>query len=125
MSFARDNGGEPLTEASVLGTSLWKYVSGAEVRHVYGHLFRRGRSGAAMAFPFRCDSPTIRRFHEMRMGSLEAGEIEVSCYLLREEQRATGPMALLDTGVPRGTELITMCGLVLEVPEAAGRLART
>lgn len=109
VEFARHNGPESLTRAAVVGSSLWNHVSGVETQHVYQHLFERVRRGHRVSIPFRCDSPAVRRFHEMRMTSLDAGGIELACELLRQETRTPQPLALLESDVPRGGDLVVMC----------------
>lgn len=117
VQFALDNGDETLTEAAVVGRSLWKYVSGDEVRHLYERLFEQVRSGREITIPFRCDSPTLRRFHEMQMSSLEDGGIVLECRLLREEPRTSRPTTLLEPGGPRGEELLVMCSWCKKVED--------
>ena len=109
LEFARLNEAESLTRRAVVGSSLWNHVSGSETRHVYEHLFERVRTGLEVTIPFRCDSPAVRRFHEMHMTALDAGGIELACQLLRQEARTAAPMALLEAGVPRSETLVTMC----------------
>ena len=75
VEFARRNDGESLTRQAVVGSDLWTYVSGAEIRHIYGQMIGEVRAGRDVSIPFRCDSPTVRRFHQMRMTALGAGRV--------------------------------------------------
>ena len=109
VEFAQRNEAESLTRTAVVGSSLWTHVSGVETRHLYRHLFAQVRTGREITIPFRCDSPTVRRFHEMRMTPLPAGGIELACELLREERRTQGPAALLEKSAHKSGEFIVMC----------------
>jgi hypothetical protein len=63
--FARENGAPDLAD-SVIGRSLWDYIAGDEVRHVYASLLNRvRREQRGVNFPFRCDSAAVHR--EMRL----------------------------------------------------------
>ncbi len=53
LAFARENGAERLTEAAVLGRSLWDFVEGEAIRAVYEDIHQRLRScGKSAAFFF-------------------------------------------------------------------------
>jgi hypothetical protein len=66
-AFARENDAEDLIDA-ILGTSIWDWIAGVEVRHLYSLLFSRVRkTHGPMRIPFRCDSPSVRRFMELEM----------------------------------------------------------
>lgn len=130
-SFARENGAPELAGGAVLGRSLWDFVEGSQTRAVYEVLLERVRdSGAEVTLPFRCDSPGVRRFMELRMTRPEDAEVELVAELIREETRA--PVSLLDSGCPRAGDPIRICsfckcvesrnGAWLEVEEAVEEL---
>lgn len=68
LDFAQENGAEWLTRSAVIGKRLWDFVSGPETCAIYEILFSRARSQRRIVrVPFRCDSPTERRFMEMQI----------------------------------------------------------
>ena len=63
LTFAAENAAVGLQPEIILGRSLWEFVSGAETRHLYEHLFNKAREiQAPVSVPFRCDAPALRRF---------------------------------------------------------------
>ena len=108
MAFALGNGAPSLAAESVIGTSLWDYISEKATREFYGILMKKVRAtGGTIAMPFRCDGPQCRRFMEMFIVSLAAGALEFRSVLKREETRSR--MDLLDPDFPRTEEWLTVC----------------
>jgi hypothetical protein len=59
---------EPFHSCAVVGRNLFQFIDGSEVRHLYQTLGERVlKTGRTIAFPYRCDSPVIRREMTMRM----------------------------------------------------------
>lgn len=88
--FAAENDAADLPQ-SVIGRPLWHFVSGEETRSFYRQLMQKVRdTGAPLTLPFRCDSPTERRFMEITMapGDVE-GELHCRTVLMRVEPRET------------------------------------
>jgi hypothetical protein len=87
-------------------------------------------SGAEVTLLFRCDSPEIRRFMELRMTRPADDRVELSAELIREETRPR--VSLLDTEQPRAGDPIRICSFCrcvesqthvwLEVEEAVAEL---
>jgi len=101
--FARDNEAQHLVD-SVIGTPIWRWVAGEEVRQLYQLLFSRVRNaGGTTRLPFRCDSPDLRRFMELDISSLPGDGLRCSAQLERVEPRR--PLWFLDPGAPRSEEL--------------------
>ena len=64
LQFAELNDTHDLSREAVVGRSLWDFIAGAEVEHIFKQIFERcpeWSSGARV--PFQCDSPT--RTHRM------------------------------------------------------------
>jgi hypothetical protein len=79
--FALANQADALQQA--VGTSLWQHISGEEVSQIYRDVFRKVRlAQSEISFPFRCDSPAIRRDMAMRVYPLDSGAIECECRVL-------------------------------------------
>ena len=83
-------------------------------------------------FPFRCDSPELRRFMIMEISPLPDGAVNFSTWIDEESKRDR--IRLLDPGEPRDLDrLLRMCawckkldvmgGVWLELEEALSRFA--
>lgn len=120
VTFALENGAVMLTAAAVVGQSLWDYVVGDAPKHIYRQLFKQVRDGREITLPFRCDSPTVRRYHEMRIVGIEDAGIECQCRLLRQEVQDPGPVTLLDPGVFRSDLSVLMCAWCKRVKAPSG-----
>jgi len=129
LRFAAENEAPELTEAAVLGRSLWDFVVGEDTRRLYGLLFAdlRARRGERR-IPFRCDSPTLTRHMNLTLRGLAAGAIEMEGELLATEARPA--QALLARHGARGQDELRICSLCrrietqdawLDIAEAIGR----
>ena len=97
LRFAEENDWRSGAER-VLGTPIMSQIADPETRHIYRLLIDRAREGArTVRFPYRCDSPAMRRFMEMRVSSTEPGTVEFRSRVLRLEPRE--PIRLLEPGL--------------------------
>ncbi|MGC8838372.1 MAG: hypothetical protein ACP5UM_08145 [Anaerolineae bacterium] len=96
LRFAQENGARHLARReAVLGRPLWDFIVGQETRHLYELMLAKVRMGrATLQIPFRCDSPTCRRFMEMRMSPERQGGVRFTTWIVRLEHRA--PVSLLE-----------------------------
>lgn len=102
------NGAPELKQEAVIGRSLWDFVEGKETRHLSSLLFSAARQRQRpLGFPFRCDSPTYRRFVRLSVVPLLDSALEVSSETVREELRRY--VALLDPQVSRSADFLTIC----------------
>jgi hypothetical protein len=107
VQFAGDNHGKHLID-QVLGTPLWRHIGGPEVRGIYRVFLQCLRQGQpTIQFPFRCDSPTMRRTMEMELTALPNDGIEFRCRLVREKPRST--VRLLDPASSRSDKRVVLC----------------
>ena len=91
-TFAIDNGGAELTPDAVLGRSLWDFIAGAKTKHLYELILQRVRAiKKSVQVPFRCDSPSVRRFMELTLTPTSEGGIEFRSQLLHQEHRKPVP----------------------------------
>jgi len=131
LAFARENHAEGLAAPAVVGRPVWDFIRGMETQAVYRALFRAVRTrGAAVTFPFRCDSPSTRRYMELRVSPGHAGHIELAGRLLRSEARLY--LAILDCQLPRHRPRVELCSFCkrihvagcgwFEADEALGRI---
>jgi hypothetical protein len=85
-SFATENGCPGLGD-SVLGTRLQNHIAGAEIGLLWDALLQRARTGNPVAVPYRCDSPTERRFLQMTLHRRGNDAVEFASDTLRVEPR--------------------------------------
>lgn len=106
--FARANGAPELASRRLLLQPLWRFVAGGEVQHLLRLLFERVRSrNTVIRLPFRCDSPSARRFMELVVRPLPGRSLAVESRLLRTEARRYIP--LLERSPRLRYGFLTMC----------------
>jgi len=108
LQFACQNAGEHLNRAHVIGQSLWEFIEGEDVKHIYGLIFKSVRMKHQPAvFSFRCDSSVCRRYYLLTVSPLHDGELMLSTHPVREVSRK--PVPLLNPDAPRGEPSLTIC----------------
>ncbi len=108
LQFACQNDGAHLNRAFVIGKSLWDFIEGEDLRHLYTQIFRLVRTKHhTMVFRFRCDSPACRRYFLMTLSPLLESSLMISTHAIREEMRE--PVALLDPLVQRDEPFLRIC----------------
>jgi hypothetical protein len=116
QSFAEENGAPHLEASRVLGTSLWSFVAGENVRRLYTELFRTLRSGRReLIVPFNCDSATIVRHMTLKMRSLSGGVIELEGRVTSTRERP--PVHLLDWERHRSERQLPICSFCRRVTD--------
>lgn len=116
--FAAENGASGLA-GRVMGTAIWSQLQGEEVIHLYRDLLRACRgSGRAVEFPFRCDSPTLRRYMRMRMVAAPDGSVTFESALLREVPRDA--VELPPSGGGPQDAMLVVCAWCRQVEVEAG-----
>ncbi len=90
-SFANSNGWDSeIAPKSVTGRYLWDFIQGNETQHLYDELFKKVRNGGILGpIPFRCDSPSERRYLELTLKPLSDNAIEIQSTIIRTESRDT------------------------------------
>lgn len=92
-----------------LGQPVFDYIQDATTVYLYHRLFERVlRTGRPVMFPFRCDSPEVRRFLWMEIRPGASSGLQLHTRVVRLEPRA--PSSLLDRAVYRGGSSLRMCG---------------
>lgn len=104
--FANLNHGGPAA-ADVVGQPLWDFVSDDMTRQVYRDLITRVRSGRTVAFSYRCDSPTARRFMRMTMSPSADAAVTFDSLTVKVEPREP---AWIPAGTVRADYLLRICG---------------
>lgn len=122
LDFALANEANSLTpEERVLGRSVWSFVAGEESRRLYGLIFQKARSlGRPISVPFRCDSPTVRRFMVLKIEPLADGGLHLTGVLERLERRPYTP--LLDLQTKRSKDILEICSACKRVKTTRGWL---
>lgn len=102
-----------------LGQPVLSYVADRTTALLYEELFSKvRRTGGRLMVPFRCDSPSLRRFLELRIEPRRPTGLRLHSRVLRVEERPE--VLLLDRREPRDGELLRMCSFCKSV-EAQGR----
>ena len=118
-AFAEANDGSHLLPPQILGRSLWEFIADSSTRQIYQITYRRVRAGAGpVTFPFRCDSPGMRRFLEMAITARPQARLDVRVRTLRLEARA--PVSLLHPAAPRSSAVLRMCAWCKRIPDERG-----
>ena len=108
LAFAQENGAAGLIEESILGRSLWDFVSGDELRGLYMEVHSRVRSsGIPAVLPFRCDSPTLQRHMRLTITREDAGQLAYDSLLVRAV--AQRHLEVLDSERQRSNAMLTIC----------------
>ena len=127
--FAVRNGAPELVRSRVVGQSVLASIADPTTAELYVELFRRvGTRGVPVTIPFRCDSPTVRRFLTLTIEPSPAG-FRMTSTVVRTESRPL--QSLLWPAHTDGQHSVQMCswckrveaaGSWLEVEEAAASL---
>lgn len=106
--FARANGAPELVVPGLLGRPVLGCIQDPTTVYLYRRLFEHVlRTGRPIVFPFRCDSPEVRRFLEMEIRPGPSSGLQLRTRVVRLEPREPNP--LLDRAAPRGGALLRMC----------------
>ena len=108
LDFARENDASDLYSEAVIGQPIFQFVSNEETRHLYEMILDRVRtSGNEVVVPFRCDSPSVRRFMELEVSPGPDGHVRFQGRIVREEKRQ--PVLLLDSSINRDDDFLKVC----------------
>lgn len=106
--FAVTNNSDGIVAGKLLGTNLLDHISDDTLRHLTEQLIDKVRKEAVtISLPMRCDSPDVIREMSIGLSPGEGGEVQFVVKLLRAELRE--PVALLDPGVERSDEFLSLC----------------
>ena len=121
LDFARENWRADFEPELVLGAGWRQQISDPATLHLYDLLVQRAlRLNHPVAVAYRCDSPDLRRYMEMRVSPLPDGGLEWASRILREEPRAVAN--LLETRARRSERLLRVCSWCkkVQMPDWAG-----
>jgi len=122
-TFADANAwGSSLRPEEVVGHKLWNFIQDPETRHLYQNLFSRVREGIhSRPIPFRCDSPSERRFLELLIEARPDDQIKITTKIVRSESRS--PIGLLDADTKRSRDFVTVCSMCKKIKVLPGQWA--
>jgi len=130
LSFACENDASHLNTEAVVGEPLFRFIDGIETQHLYRMILDRVRRvQQSIVIPFRCDSPSVRRFMELDVSPCVNRAVQFSGRIVQEQQRRS--VLLLDSSVGRTDEFVVVCswckriaasGLWLDVEHAVRKL---
>jgi hypothetical protein len=101
------NGGDRLVHG-VVGRRLWDFIGGATTQHMYQNLVGKVReSGEPITFPFRCDSPALRRDMRMHLLPLSDGWVRFESLTVQTRAWPTALLARQPASKPDG--VIRIC----------------
>jgi hypothetical protein len=110
LQFAKENDAPDLTESTVLGTKIWRYVKGDETRRLYSELFFNLRNNKKeLTLPFNCDSPHLIRNMILTLRALGSGSIELECRLSSVQKREY--VGIFDSRVERTDYFVRICSI--------------
>lgn len=114
LEFAQKNEAPELTKDSILGTLIWRFISGDETKQLYQHLFERIRKNkTTAAIPFNCDSPTVKRSLDLSINALEDDSLVFTSTVISITPCDKNP--LLDPSQERSSEIIKICSFCKNV----------
>lgn len=107
--FALENATPCLAGGQAIGRPLMDFITDPSTQEIYRLILEHvRRDRLPTVVPFRCDSPALRRFMELRISPARGDEVQFEGCLLRLEPR--DPVPLLEPAVPRSSEFVTICG---------------
>lgn len=108
LEFAELNDTPGLSREAVVGRSLWDFIAGSEVEHIFKQIFERCRERSSGArVPFRCDSPRRTRRMILAIEPRPERSLEVTSILLAAEKRDY--VGLLDVKAERSDAILYSC----------------
>ncbi|TWT82816.1 hypothetical protein CA13_42790 [Planctomycetes bacterium CA13] len=108
IAFAKENNAAVLDEPSVVGHAVWDFIADEPTRMLYKEIHEQVRkSGIPITVPFRCDSPTLKRFMQLTIGKNPRGQLLYESSLIRAVPQAR--CAVLDSQQKRSNAFLTMC----------------
>ncbi len=91
--------------------SIWNFISGYEVRHLFKMMFDTVRTEhREVSVPFRCDTPEARRFMELKIEPLDDGSLSITGELVHKELRkSVDLLADVERDPERFLEICSWC----------------
>ena len=95
-------------------SSLWDYIDDFETRHLYENILDNVRTyNRQVTLPFRCDSPTQRRYLNLTLKPLKNNHVEFISKIEKIEKR--NYVALMDDNRETSEEFLTVCSMCKKI----------
>jgi hypothetical protein len=108
--FAGENDGHEVVAELVVGRSLWDFISGDPTRMWLSSLLTLARlREETISRPYRCDSPTVKRFMNLEITRDPGGVLKLSHHLVRVEAMHT-PCTVSPKSSP-GKKMLQRCSV--------------
>jgi hypothetical protein len=108
LAFAKENNAAGLNESSVIGKVVWEFISDEPTRTLYKEIHDHVRSsGNPITVPFRCDSPTLKRYMQLSICKHVDGQLLYESALIRALPQRR--LAVLGSTQKRSNAFLTMC----------------
>ena len=108
LAFAKENNTIDLDEPSVVGKSLWSFIADYATQKLYKEIHRFVRvTGNPITVPFRCDSPTLKRYMQLTITQRENQRLAYESILLRAVPSRR--LSVFDPSEERSAAFLTMC----------------
>jgi hypothetical protein len=86
--FAQINDAPHLDCDRLIGRSIWQFIVDEDTSRIYELLLREVRENRpSLTFPFRCDSPEMRRYMEMSLVACGQSSVEFRSRIVDTEPR--------------------------------------
>ena len=95
------------SRAAIIGRVLWDFFADPTTKELYARLVNRLPTGGSVSVPYRCDTPSRRRWFVMTIVRQGTDRVEFTSRLMREENRA--PVALFEFARARDERMVRMC----------------
>jgi hypothetical protein len=92
-----------------VGHCLWDFIDGIETIRLYQAILQRVRAAAAqIVAPFRCDSPTLRRYMRLEISCQPQDSVQFDGLLVLVEPTSSR-LNPLDLRFPRSHDVLNVC----------------
>src|SRR6056297_1489890 len=108
LAFATENGADELNETFVVGRPIWDFIGDEPTRSLYREVYQHVRStGQPIDIPFRCDSPTLRRYMQLTVRREKDDRLLLESKMIRTASQQG--LRVLSRSARRSSSFLTMC----------------
>lgn len=109
-SVAEMQSGQAFVANSIIGNSVWPYISGAGTQEFFADLFAKVRAEhRSVRLPYRCDARMLKRYFEMVIRRLPNGNLRIAHEEVEGTEEAFSVLHLHDS------EIDGVCSICLSV----------
>jgi len=112
--YEKNSNGSLCLSPDIIKESLWKYIDGFETSHLYKNIINNVRTyKKEITIPFRCDSPSQRRFLNLTLKPLANNHIEFISKIEKVEDREY--VSLFDDTRDFSEEILISCSMCKKI----------